>query len=160
MKDHSPAEGARGDRHPSSSLLQSSLTTTGNSDGDLELTLPRAGVAVVALRGEHDLSTAPELRTLLTRLVARNRLVVVDVSEAEFIDSSVLDTLLNAHRHAEAAFRRVVLQLGPEPIVRTMLEVSGALDLLHCAASREEALASCPAGMVDQWTDEPWRAAR
>ena len=55
--------------------------------GELEVSLPRPGVAAVALKGEHDLSTAPELRSLLQALVADLPMVLVDVTEAEFIDS-------------------------------------------------------------------------
>ena len=37
---------------------------------DLEVSFPRAGAAVVALKGEHDLTNAAELRSVLEALVA------------------------------------------------------------------------------------------
>ena len=70
--------------------------------GELEVSLPRPGVAAVALKGEHDLSTAPELGALLQTLVADHPTVLVDVTEAEFIDSTVIQTLVLADRQARA----------------------------------------------------------
>ena len=51
-----------------------------SSLGELEVSLPRPGVAAVALKGEHDLSTTPQLRTLLQTLVADHPMVLVDVT--------------------------------------------------------------------------------
>ena len=45
------------------------------------------GAAVVECTGEHDIVTAPELDAVLEELAAENELVVVDISETEFIDS-------------------------------------------------------------------------
>jgi anti-anti-sigma factor len=109
---------------------------------DLETSFPRRGVAVVALKGEHDLSTDADLRSLMQTLVAGHPIVLVDVTEAQFIDSTVLHTLVLADRQARAADHRFVLVAGTEPIVSTALRVSGVVDYLECASSVEEALAS------------------
>jgi anti-anti-sigma factor len=107
---------------------------------DLDVSIPRSGVAVVALKGEHDLGTAAELRSLLETLVADNPLVLVDVTEAEFIDSSVIDNLIRTDRQARSADQRFILVAGTKPIVSAALRVSGLLDHLDCASSVEEAL--------------------
>ena len=101
---------------------------------------PRAGATVVELLEEHNLS-AKELRMLFQQLVATNDLVVVDVSEAEFIDSSVIATLFESARTATQWGTTIRLQMGTATIVRRALEVSGILEEIDVASSREEALA-------------------
>ena len=110
--------------------------------GELEVSLPRPGVAAVALKGEHDLSTEAELRSLLQMLVADQPLVLVDVTDAEFIDSSVIHTLMLADREARALHHRFVLVAGTAPFVNTALRISGVIDYLECAGSVEEALSA------------------
>jgi anti-anti-sigma factor len=107
---------------------------------DLEVSSPTPGVAVVALKGEHDLSTGPELRALLQKLIGENSKVLVDVTEAEFIDSTVLQTLMLAAGLARKADQRFILVAGTRPIVSTALRVSGVINCLECANSVEEAL--------------------
>ena len=96
----------------------------------------------MALKGEHDLSTEAELRSLLQTLVADHPLVLVDVTDAEFIDSSVIHTLMLADRQARASHHRFVLVAGTAPIVSAALRVSGVIDCLECAGSVEEALSA------------------
>lgn len=109
--------------------------------------LPEVGVAwlgegrvIIALRGEHDLATSEEMRALLDVLVRENELVVIDLSGAEFIDSSVLNNLMRAHRGARERGSTVRLQLGGAAIVRKVLEIGGLLDHLDCVDTREQAL--------------------
>jgi anti-anti-sigma factor len=109
-------------------------------DLNLEVSSPTPGVAVAALKGEHDLSTGPELRALLQKLIGENSKVLVDVTEAEFIDSTVLQTLMLAAGLARKADQRFILVAGTRPIVSTALRVSGVINCLECANSVEEAL--------------------
>jgi anti-sigma B factor antagonist len=108
---------------------------------DVEVTL-RPGAAVLTLQGEHDLCTKDALGSLMQRLVAENPTVLVDVTEADFIDSSVLHALTLADRQARAAGHRFVLVAGTKPIVETALRISGLIEYLDCASSVEEALSS------------------
>lgn len=112
----------------------------GDALEDVVVTAPREGVAVVELHGDHDRLTARELEDLLTELTLENRLVVVDVTDANFIDSSFLHNLLKAHSRATEAQHRLVLQLGTTPGVKRALEVSGVFRVIECATSREEAI--------------------
>jgi ABC-type transporter Mla MlaB component len=57
--------------------------------------LPKV-VVVVPLCGEHDISTVPAVRTELDAALAGNANLVVDLSEATFIDSSVVRVLFHA----------------------------------------------------------------
>ena len=59
-----------------------------------------AGLAVLTISGEHDLSTAPNLRRRLDSLLDDGTATVVDLSPATFIDSSILGVVLDARRRA------------------------------------------------------------
>jgi anti-anti-sigma factor len=97
-------------------------------------------LAVVILHGQHDMSTREELEAKLRSLVNAESRVIVDLSVAEFIDSSVLNALLQADRLASERGKRLVLQLGTEPIVERVLEISGLLARIPCASTREKAI--------------------
>ena len=90
--------------------------------------------------GEHDLTTSKEVGSLLADLVAENELVVIDVTEAEFVDTSFLHNVVNADRLSRAHGTRVRLQLGAAAIART-LELGGVLERLDHVPTREQALA-------------------
>jgi anti-sigma B factor antagonist len=109
---------------------------------DLFIERPAEDTAVVVLRGDHDISRAKELDELLTSLVAAHELVVVDLSAAEFIDSSVISALVRAKNAAARRGRRFRVQLGIEAKVERALELAAVLEFLECVATREEALAS------------------
>jgi anti-sigma B factor antagonist len=64
--------------------------------GELALKRTDSGVAVLTISGEHDLSTAPILRRRLDGLLDEGTAVVVDLSPATFVDSSILGVILDA----------------------------------------------------------------
>ena len=78
---------------------------------DLEI-LPAWG-AVVTLRGEHDLSTDAELGRAFAQALRHAR-VLVDLSECEFIDSTIVKTLIAAHRRQLGSGGRLELVIPPE----------------------------------------------
>jgi anti-anti-sigma factor len=106
-----------------------------------EVTHPRHGAVVVTLKGDHDLGNADETGRLFDELLAENDLVVVDVGEVDFVDSWFVHTLIRADRSAREQGKRFRLQMGTARIVRRALELSGVLENLDVAHSREEALA-------------------
>ena len=116
------------------------MTVQVRSLEDVVVTRPRPGAAVVECRGEHDLSTRGEFAALLKQLLAESDLVVVDVSEAEFIDSSFINNLYIANGFARTHDAQFRLHHSTAPIVHAVLKVSGIFDKLDCADSREEAL--------------------
>ena len=109
---------------------------------DIQILRPCEGQAVVELNGEHDLETKEMLGEFLTSLIEANDLVVVDISEAEFIDSAVLHNLFIADRLARERGSRFRIQLGTAAIVEKALELSGLLDFLDVVPDREQALRS------------------
>ena len=115
---------------------------------DIEVIYPSPGVAVVVCSGEHDMTTREEVDRLFGLLVAENELVVIDVSEARFIDSSFVNNVLKADRLARQQAKVLRLQIGTTPIVRRVLEISGIVDKLDCVDARDEALRPVAAGDV------------
>ena len=115
---------------------------------DIEVLYPSPGAAVVECTGEHDMTTRDDLDRLFGLLVAENDLVVIDVSEARFIDSSFVNNVLKADRLARQQDKTLRLQIGTTPIVRRVLEISGIVEKLDCVDSRAEALRTVAAGAV------------
>lgn len=111
---------------------------------DVEVRRPSRHIAVVELHGEHDVATKDRLEHLLADEIAANDLVVIDVTDAEFVDSSFLHNLVKADRLARSRGSRFVLQMGTARIVRSAIEISGILHSLHWAGTREEALGTAP----------------
>jgi anti-sigma B factor antagonist len=108
--------------------------------GELALEQTDAGLAVVTISGEHDLSTAPKLRRRLDDLLEQGSPVVVDLSPATFIDSSILGVILDGRRRAEEAKVgfAVVHSNGADAVGR-VLEVTGLRAELPVHAQWEEA---------------------
>ena len=61
----------------------------------------RDGRAVVVIRGELDLATAPDLEAALTERLDAGQDVVVDLRELAFLDSTGLRVLVASHIRAE-----------------------------------------------------------
>jgi anti-sigma B factor antagonist len=106
---------------------------------------------VITLSGEHDLNTAPELRDKLATSIRDRVPVVVDLSGAAFIDSSILGALLDARRQAEdGKVGFAVAFTGGAQSVERVLEVTGLDSTLPVHQTRataiEAAHARLPAG--------------
>jgi anti-sigma B factor antagonist len=80
---------------------------------------------VMSLTGEIDLYTAPGLQSeLMTALGDGEVRLIIDMSGVDFCDSTGINVLLAAHRHASE--RGGELQLaGPGSAVRKVLQVTG-----------------------------------
>ena len=80
----------------------------------------RGGVRL-RLDGELDLVTAPWLARRLGKVEATNpALLLIDLRDLTFMDSSGLRELFSAQRRARAAGRRLVLVKGSAPIDRVL----------------------------------------
>lgn len=111
--------------------------------GELALERTDAGPVVLTISGEHDLSTAPNLRRQLDALLDERAVTVVDLSPATFIDSSILGVILDGRRRAsDAAVGFEVVQARGAEAVDRVLEVTGLRADLPVHESREVALAA------------------
>jgi anti-anti-sigma factor len=91
---------------------------------------------VVALVGELDQQSAPELGDALTRAAARGKRVVVDLSELRFIDSSGLHVLMSGPG-MDGGRRAVVCPPGNVARVLSIVRADAAL---HVYEHLDEAL--------------------
>ena len=61
-----------------------------------------AALWLLRLEGEHDVSTVARLREAIEGVFAQGTCVVLDLSQATFVDSSVLGELIRAHNRVAA----------------------------------------------------------
>ncbi len=78
---------------------------------------------MLVLRGELDLSTVPVVDGELARAPETHPLIVLDLRELEFIDSTGLHMLIQADKRARASGGRVMIVQGT-PQVRRVLELT------------------------------------
>ena len=95
---------------------------------------------VLAASGELDLRTSPELETRLERVWnAGAELVILDLRQIEFMDSTGLRVLLGAHQRAQESGRRFALVKGADQVER-VLTLTGVRDLLTVVDAPEDLL--------------------
>jgi anti-sigma B factor antagonist len=97
-----------------------------NDRAQLSVAIERQGEeAVVAVAGELDLSSAPQLEAALASL-PRDQVahVVFDLSTLRFIDSTGINVLVRCAAHHRVSVR------APTTNVRSVLEISGLNDAL------------------------------
>jgi len=81
-------------------------------------------IVVVAVEGEIDVETAPELRECFDRLLAEGEhSYAIDMAGVEFIDSSGLGVLVAAHRRLTAAGGRIALA-SATPALRKVFQLT------------------------------------
>src|SRR4051794_17312246 len=103
---------------------------------------PGDDVVVLDLAGELDLAVSGRFRTLVDAVTAdQPGLVVADVSEVGFMDSTMLRELLRAHRELDGQGARFVVA-GAHATVRRLLDLTGTAEVFTLADSRDDALRS------------------
>jgi anti-anti-sigma factor len=112
-----------------------------NSEFSVELHT-EGEAAVLTVHGELDLRTSPELEERLGRAFSAGaELVILDLRQIEFMDSSGLRVLLSAHQRAQQSGRRFALVRGADQVER-VLTLTGVRDLLTIVDGPEELLTS------------------
>jgi anti-anti-sigma factor len=85
----------------------------------------RDGVASIALRGELDMATVPDLEGHLAPFEADGvSAIMLDLREVTFIDSTALLSLVRARDRAKANGHRLIL-IGARPSARRLVELTG-----------------------------------
>lgn len=102
------------------------------------------GVRVIAIRGELDLSTAPQLAEPLETVGGGDSALLIDLSSCEFIDSTGIALIVRTWQrfgggNGDEDVRFALCGLGDQ--VRRLLQVSGLESSLPTHPSRDEALA-------------------
>lgn len=97
---------------------------------------------VISLGGEIDLYTAPEFKERMVELIeAGKRNIVVDLSEATFIDSTTLGVLVGGVKRLRPSGGGLALVCTDQNISK-IFEITGLDRVFSIQASREDALAS------------------
>ena len=110
--------------------------------GRVEVIIVEGQWPVLVMSGEHDLSTAPELRARLHELDKADA-IIVDTNQTTFVDSSILGVLVGGLRRARERNAPFGLVLGDHahPAIRRIFELTGLHDVFPIFASRAEAQA-------------------
>ena len=113
------------------------------SDTPFQLRSSRVGDAVVlAIVGEIDMATAPEVERAIDRGHDGTRRVVIDLTEVTFLDSSALNALVHSQRNLaehDVAFRIVS---PSDHAVRSVFDITHLTGPLSVVESLDDALAN------------------
>jgi anti-sigma B factor antagonist len=94
----------------------------------------------IVLGGELDMCSAPALRDALTRAIeARVKHVIVDLTDATFVDSTAIGALMVATREIRESRGQLSLVCANRNVLRT-LEIAGLDRHIAVAPTHEEAL--------------------
>jgi anti-sigma B factor antagonist len=108
---------------------------------EISTELPEPTVAVVGLKGEVDLYTCPDLKEELLRVIREGAtLVVVDLTETTFIDSTGLGVLIRGVERLNTEGGRLVV-VCVDPNMVKVFEVTGLNRVFAIYSTRDEALA-------------------
>jgi anti-sigma B factor antagonist len=103
----------------------------------------RPGCTVIAVTGELDMSTAPDLTDVLAAAIEGGEAnLVLDLAGLEFCDSAGLAVFVGAHNRLHSTGRRLVVA-GPTEAVARVLDLSGVSQVIPTTTDLEEA---CTAG--------------
>ena len=93
---------------------------------------------VIAVSGELDLASSPALQEELDRVSASDsQLLIIDLRELDFMDSTGLSVLVRAHQRAEQEGRRLAMVKGPQQVQR-LLSLTGVADRLTLVDAPED----------------------
>jgi len=96
------------------------------------------GVPLLDVRGELDLASSPMLEQALERVIATSpSMVIIDLRELEFMDSTGLSVLIRAHQRALQGSHRLGIVNGSRQI-RRLLSLTGVADRLTIVERPEE----------------------
>jgi anti-anti-sigma factor len=107
--------------------------------GDLE-----HGVRTISVRGELDLSTAPELEGPLDQALESDEgSMLIDLSSCEFIDSTGIALIVRAWQRLDSGKNgRALVLCSQNEQVRRVLEITGLELSIPVHQTRDEALAA------------------
>ena len=111
------------------------------ADSDISVTSLDQHRWLITLTGEHDISTAPHLNESLDRIFATGTVVVLDLSHATFIDSTILHALLAANIRAEKTpGEELAIVIPDDSISARVIDLAGLRNHLPIYQNRNAAL--------------------
>jgi anti-sigma B factor antagonist len=109
-----------------------------------EVEIISAETSIVTLHGEHDLASATQLSVALA-VAAGCPSILVDLSDSDFIDSSVISAFLRAASKARQRDGALELVVPDGAIARRALDLAGVPPLLRFHETRAAAIAKAEA---------------
>jgi anti-anti-sigma factor len=98
------------------------------------------GGVVLKLDGDIDMFVSPSLSKRFEEIAEQGAgNVVVDLSDARFIDSTVLETLVNAQKRLQSR-KAALAVVANGPYTRRTFQLTGLDEVLRVSASRDEAV--------------------
>ena len=95
---------------------------------------------VLAVRGEIDLFTAPELKQVLAESIEAGRIrIIVDLTETTFLDSTALGVLIGAVKRLRSRDGALAIVNIDDNIAKTF-EITGLDQIFTILPSRDEAV--------------------
>ena len=120
--------------------MHASALGSEHCEGAIRVVRERDGIIAVCVEGDFDLANAPTLGDQIDLALESGHNLIVDLSEATFIDSSVINVLVRASKAAGGRQQCMVLQLGTAAIVERVLEIVRIEQVLPRAHDRPEAV--------------------
>jgi anti-sigma B factor antagonist len=106
----------------------------------------QGGRRLIAVAGELDLFTAPELRSRLNEMIDRGaRELIVDLSETEFVDSTGLGVLIAVYKRMQSAGGELVI-VDERDNILSAFRVAGVDQLLTIVGSYDDAVVAFNGG--------------
>jgi len=97
---------------------------------------------VIAVSGEVDIFTAPELKRAIGAAIdGGSRAIVVDLTRTRFLDSTALGVLIGAVKRLRLVDGRLVI-VNTEPSTAKTFEITGLDQIFEIVRDRDAALAS------------------
>jgi anti-sigma B factor antagonist len=109
-----------------------------------------AGWAIVALRGELDVTEAASVAAALIKVAGRAREIIIDLAGLEFMDSSGLAALVLARRHARQCGGDLLL-VAPRQQVLRLLTITRLIDFFFVHPCMEEAVGNAERQDLAAW---------
>lgn len=95
---------------------------------------------VLAVRGEIDLFTAPELKQVLAEAIEGGRIrIIVDLTDTTFLDSTALGVLIGAVKRLRSRDGALAIVNVDDNIAKTF-EITGLDQIFTIVPTREEAI--------------------
>ena len=124
--------------------------STEMTPGTVNVAPETADIVALSLEGEFDIANAPCLNEEIDRALTDGKHLILDLSQATFIDSSVINALFRARKNAATRRRIAVVQLGTAAIVERAVQISNIERALPRTHTRAEAVQT-----IQQYAAEP-----
>lgn len=109
-------------------------------NAEFQVEVRREGsAALIAISGELDLASGPRLEEALAELDPEVQLVVVDLRQLEFMDSTGLSIIVRAHQRLAGEERELSLVRG-SPQVQRLLDLTGVAERVRLVEAPDELL--------------------